>query len=275
MATLGETAAYGTGPHPKPRHWGEASIDVDLPESALVKMIAHVESTWEKLGLEEPHWSVLTHDQYLAAEIGKNEAAFYETGRASADAMRAAAARCRIDLNALGSCLELGCGVGRVTIWLARVFRNVLAIDISAPHLDRARQAAQRMGCDNVDFQKVGRVDNFDSLPTFDSFFSVIVLQHNPPPVMKRILGTMLAKLNPNGVGYFQIPTHWLGYRFNAAEYLARIVAPTEMEMHVLPQAAIFALIEQHGCSTLEVREDDWTGNPNMVSNTFLVRKRG
>ena len=38
------------------------------------------------------------------------------------------------------------------------------------------------------------------------------------------------------------------------------------MEMHVLPQDALFELIEQSNCDLLEIREDGWTGN---VQNGF------
>jgi hypothetical protein len=37
----------------------------------------------------------------------------------------------------------------------------------------------------------------------FDFFYSVIVLQHNPPPVIVHMLKTVFAQLNPGGIGYF------------------------------------------------------------------------
>ena len=44
--------------------------------------------------------------------------------------------------------------------------------------------------------------------------------------------------------------------------------------MHVLPQDALFGLIERSNCELLEIREDGWTGNAQTVSNSVLVRKR-
>jgi hypothetical protein len=46
------------------------------------------------------------------------------------------------------------------------------------------------------------------------------------------------------------------------------------MEMHVLPQETLFALIEACGCQLLEIREDDRAGSASTVSNAVLVRKR-
>jgi len=47
-----------------------------------------------------------------------------------------------------------------------------------------------------------------------------------------------------------------------------------DMQMHCLPQAAIFALASDEACDVLEVREDNSTGAPErFISNTFVIRK--
>ena len=46
------------------------------------------------------------------------------------------------------------------------------------------------------------------------------------------------------------------------------------MEMHCIPQQAVFSLIAAAGCEALEVREDNsvgWSGR--WISNTFVIRK--
>jgi hypothetical protein len=42
--------------------------------------------------------------------------------------------------------------------------------------------------------------------------FSVITLQHNPPPIMAWLLSQLLGCLNPGGVAYLQIPSYRSGY---------------------------------------------------------------
>jgi hypothetical protein len=98
------------------------------------------------------------------------------------------------------------------------------------------------------------------------------VLQHNPPPIAFLLLGKILEKLRPGGLAYFQIPTHRLGYRFSIGEYLAAPKGP-DMEMHCIPQARLFDLFARCDCRVLDVREDDWTGDPSFTSNSFLLRK--
>ena len=107
----------------------------------------------------------------------------------------------------------------------------------------------------------------------FDFLYSRIVLQHNPPPVMARLLTDLLGQLRPGGVALFQIPTYKSGYRFQIDDYLAQD-NDTAMEMHYFPQAALFALLAEQRCQVLEVREDDAIGLSNSaVSNTVLLQK--
>jgi hypothetical protein len=110
-----------------------------------------------------------------------------------------------------------------------------------------------------------------DNLPPADAVFSIIVLQHNPPPVIALILTKLLACLRPFGIADFQVPTRAKGYRFSVDEYLNSRNAKFEMEMHAIPQKDVFAIIRQAGCE--EVQPDDMTGSLDLISNTFLVRK--
>ena len=76
------------------------------------------------------------------------------------------------------------------------------------------------------------------------------------------------------GTAYFQVPTYMPGYEFRLSEYAGEMSRLTDMEMHVLPQRAVFDLAARNGCRPLEVQPDQYAG-PGMVSNTFLFRKDG
>lgn len=73
-----------------------------------------------------------------------------------------------------GTCLEIGCGVGRITHVLAEDFDFVIAVDVAEPMLERAAAAVPS----NVELHQVAGT----SLPigdgTVDGVFSVHVLQH-------------------------------------------------------------------------------------------------
>ncbi len=105
----------------------------------------------------------------------------------------------------------------------------------------------------------------------FDLWFSHIVLQHNPPPVIASILRRMFSMLAPRGITIFQVPTYSPGYRFNVEEYLAK-PRQKNIEVHCLPQEIVFKLASDAGCTPLEVREDLAMGYP-WISNVFVFRK--
>ncbi len=259
----------------RPLHWGPNPVDVSVAPADLERMLRRVEETWKQLGDSEPFWSVLTHENYRSENLEANKATFYESGKTAVVNFRAALDRAGLGLAPFSSCVEYGCGVGRLTIWLASQFANVVGCDISQPHLDAARLALDERGIDNVSLRLTDTIKAVRRLPPFDVFFCLIVLQHNPPPVAAFILDEILGKLAPGGVAYFQIPTYRIGYAFDAKAYLALddSAGPGGMEMHVVPQKDLFALFERRGCGVLEVREDTWVGSPEFISNTFLVRK--
>ena len=118
-----------------------------------------------------------------------------------------------------------------------------------------------------------GRAD-LAKLADVDLFYSIIVLQHNPPPVMMEILDRAFASLRPDGVAFFQIQTYSMNYTFSAQDYLKAIGESKGMEMHFLPHREIFDLARQHDVFPVEV-QPDWCGIPGQYNSTaFLFRKQ-
>jgi hypothetical protein len=93
---------------------------------------------------------------------------------------------------------------------------------------------------------------------------------------MLAMVEQMLRALNPGGVAFFQVPTFRDGYVFDLAAYMAGDATAHEtMEMHVLPQDAIFGAAHREGARVVEVIEDTYTMcPPGEVSTTFLIQKR-
>jgi SAM-dependent methyltransferase len=259
-------------PGVKTLNWPAEAVEVDVAPDVLERMIGRIEGEFLSLGRTEPHWSVLTADRFKSENIHEHEDEFYASGAEPVEELRIVADRCKVDLTRLRSCFELGCGLGRSTIWLARQFDQVIGGDISAAHLEHARQAAARFGMQNITFTHLNQVRSYQALPGFDMFFSMIVLQHNPPPLMARILETILHQLAPGGIAYFQIPTYLTNYAFSASTYLESAAPVGNVEVHCIPQTALFAIIERTGCRVLEIREDGCLG-ANAISNRILLRK--
>ncbi|HEY4048325.1 MAG TPA: methyltransferase domain-containing protein [Acidobacteriaceae bacterium] len=258
----------------KALHSPPIEVEVEATGEKLSIMMRHIEANWHHLGISDPHWSVITHDAFRASNILHTEKRFYESGKYDVETLQRTAERCGTSLTGFNRCLELGCGVGRMTIWLAGLFERIVAADISQAHLALAREALDRFERGNADIIHLASFESLETLPQFDVFFSVIVLQHNPPPLIVLLLKTLLNKLQPGGIAYFQVPTYRPGYRFRVDEYL-RSASPTGgMEMHLLPQHVLFDVLQQSGCRILECWEDFCTGDRQTISNSIFARKQ-
>jgi len=221
--------------------------------------------------------TVLSSESYRKEQIEGNQEDFNQSAKTDLMILEATLKRNGIDISGFRSCREFGCGVGRVTRFLAERFDQVEGIDISRKHLDIAAQSIAADGLDHVTFRHIISPDELGKLPQTDFVFSVMVLQHNPPPIMARIFRSLLDTLAPGGIAFIQIPTYRHNYSFEVESYIeSPPFAEDELEMHFLPQSEVFKIIDQSNCLTVEVIEDEYIGrNPNMLSNTFLVRKKG
>jgi len=257
-----------------PLEWPAIEVEVDTNGQNLNAMLEHVNATWSHLGATEPHWSVLTHPEYKPEVVTQNKEKFFASGQRDVKVFQAFLQRNRITFPSESTCFELGCGVGRVTFALAPLFRKVIAADVSGNHLMIASETNRKNGVENISFFHVRSLRDIQSIPSFNVFYSIIVLQHNPPPVISYILRAVLQRLARGGIAFFQIPTYCCSYNFEVNEYLQNNRS-IEMEMHLLPQEKILDIIYATGCKLVEIREDDFTGMAQGVSNTFLVRKHG
>jgi len=250
------------------------SIEDRCSEQDLEKLFEHIQRTWQELGDTEPHWSVVIAEEYRQANIQANKDAFYRTGEQHVAQLVGSLDRNHVQHGGFRTCLDYGCGVGRITRHLSTRFEQVFAYDISLSHLRCAEDYLKQENVANVVLNQIKRVREIESLPKVDVAYSMLVLQHNPPPVIAFIVEGLIRALNPGGVAFFQIPTYRLDYTFSVADYLSDQITKHEIEMHVLPQSRIFEIAERAGGRVLEVIDDGWTGiRFKEVSNTFVIQK--
>lgn len=257
---------------PFPIWWGRAEVDFDASPEQLSQLFAHVQQTWTHLGAEDPHWSVLSLDAYLKDNLATNREKFFASGEAEWAAVQVAFDRAGQNIDTVKDIIEYGCGVGRVTHWFARHFAHVHAVDISRNHLRIAEQSTAEAGANNVTFHQVTGLDDVGALPMVDLAYSVIVLQHNPPPIILAIIRQLLTRVRPGGYLFLQVPSFIPHYRFSVAPYLAHYLENREMEMHVVPQHVMLALFQDSGCRVLEVIHDG-SGGPSIGSHTYFVQR--
>jgi SAM-dependent methyltransferase len=104
-----------------------------------------------------------------------------------------------------GTCVEVGCGPGRMTGALAERFDRVLALDVSPAMLERARA---NVTAANVTFLAVpgDRLDGVgDGIA--DTLVCYLVLQHLPSgTVVRSYLREFARVLAPGGEAFVQVP---------------------------------------------------------------------
>lgn len=249
------------------------SIETECAPEDLARLFAHIRDVWSRLGEVEPHFSVMSHGAYKPQHIGATLPHFLASGRA--EAAELAGELAGHGLNAAGwrHCVELGCGVGRVTRHLAGMAGQVTGLDVSPAHLALARDYVAREGVGNVALVRVAAPEALD-LPRCDLIYSRIVLQHNPPPVMLFLLRRLLAALEPGGVAVIQLPVFIEGYSFDTRAYLATMDRLDNQELHALPQQAVFRAVAEAGCDVLACYRDNSLGNIQQVSNRLVLRRR-
>lgn len=243
-------------------------VDVDVPDDQFDRLFTRVKEQWTALGESEPYWSVLSSDRYRMERIGENESDFFASG---ADSDRIIDVFCQRTSVAppRGTCLELGCGVGRVTPFLARRFDRVVGVDISDGNLKVAETHLRKAQVHNVSLVLLQDLKQLQQTEEIDFFYSILVLQHNPPPVIAKMLQIALHKLRPGGSFLFQVPNQVPGYTFGIDAYLDRPTqAGASYEMHALPMRVVLDIIAEANARTKEVMLDVMSGG--FGSHTFF-----
>jgi SAM-dependent methyltransferase len=250
-------------------------VESSGPSELLAQLFEHVNRSWQFLGETDPYWSVLTSPEFRGTPSSSDIDRFFSSGKAAVEGLQKALDRCGLSLKGRRTCVEYGCGLGRITRSLAPHFERTVGVDISAAHLALARKLAEQAGIAGIEWLQLPTIDSLELLPEADLIYSVIVLQHNPPPVIERILTRFARILRPGGVAFFQVPTYRADYEFRLQDYMRDQVGRKEMEMHVYPQERIFNIFAEHGVHPVSVIEDGATGfRSGERSNTFIFEKR-
>jgi SAM-dependent methyltransferase len=214
--------------------------------------LRRVERTWRKLGHEDPLWAILSDPAKKGG--GWDEADFFQSGAAEIREVLTRATAVRPGL-ARRRALDFGCGVGRLTLPLARHFERVDGVDISEPMIARAREYARAVP--QCQFYLNARPD-LHLFPSgrYDFVYSTLTLQHMKPRYSRRYLGEFVRVLDPGGVLVFHLPTQtspggrWYrravprSIRQWAIVHLRRETLP---EMHGVPESEVRRTIEAAG----------------------------
>jgi SAM-dependent methyltransferase len=161
---------------------------------------------WDELAQLDPLWAIASDPRKQYGKWSVED--FFAGGRARVERWFQMAAASGIRIGE-GTCLDFGCGVGRLTQALAARFDSCCGVDISPEMIMLARRY-NRFGerCQyllNQD-QNLGMFGD----GVFDCVLTTEVLQHMPPHFALTYLEEFLRLLKPQGVLLFEVPTQML-----------------------------------------------------------------
>jgi len=147
---------------------------------------------WSELARREPYFAVLTEPRFLRENLDDGaRREFFASGDADVEEL----------LHTIGAApltaLDFGCGVGRLTLALARRVEHVVGCDIAQDMVAEARRNAELLDIPNAEF--VMRLDELADR-RFDLICSLIVFQHIPVAEGLATLAKLLRLLAPGGV---------------------------------------------------------------------------
>jgi len=160
---------------------------------------------WKRIAEADPFWGVLSQESYHMDVMNAEKLEeFMATGTGYVNNLLSFVRKHFMSEFAQTRVLDVGCGVGRLVIPLAKVFKEAVGVDIAPAMLDLCARHAKAAGVDNLVLcesdDTLSRVSG-----TFDLVNTYIVLQHIPPDRGYRLIQAMLDHLNIGGFGSIQV----------------------------------------------------------------------
>jgi SAM-dependent methyltransferase len=169
--------------------------------AAVGRKDMNTDSVWKRLGDVDPYFGVLTHPKYQSQRLtDEAREEFFRSGEEHVKKTFATVREIDPEFSPCRS-LDFGCGVGRVTIPLARESASAVGVDVAPGMLSEAQKNAGERGVDNVSFSHI-------VAGHFDLIHSFIVFQHIPPRRGLHILNVLASRLESGGMIVLQMPYH-------------------------------------------------------------------
>lgn len=229
---------------------------------------ASTAENWDRLAAADAMWTVLSDSSKFGGKWDAED--FFATGATIVERINSFEERgFHIPR---GVAIDFGCGLGRVSRWLAKCFAQVVGVDISPKMLELAR--AYNAQLPSITYV-LGNESNIPlATSSADFVFSVIALQHIPRILQELYLREFARLLKPGGYAYFQLPSHPIYVKETSFQTIFNTPSgPSAIEIHTFPRAAVEALLHGIDCDVLSVQDDESCG-PGIKSFFYLARRR-
>jgi SAM-dependent methyltransferase len=217
--------------------------------------LKNLQAAWEGYAQEDPMWAILTDPERKGNKWRPEE--FFASGQADVDQMMAYLESLNIKI-AADTALDFGCGIGRLSQGLCRIFSRVHGVDIAPSMIEGARRYNQYAERCTYHLNQATDLKLFGDA-SISFVYTVITLQHIPGHLQKKYIREFFRVLKPGGVAVFRTLTATTPWRIIPARLVDfyRIIKNRGrpfMGAYGLPIAAVHALIRDAGCALVELK---------------------
>ena len=256
-------------------HLDNQDIETDL--DTVQKLFNKTANYWRTVGFDkkEVYFSVLSSSGWKRELSEYDILRFYRSGTSFIDFCIDHLKEQGVHSLENATCLDFGCGVGRLSFFASKYFKEVYAVDFSKGHLELLKENMGRFPSlhnGNIACVHLKNLLDIRTLPkNVDFVYSFISLQHNTPPVIAFIIKELLGTLKRGGYACLHIPIHHPFYRFSEKDYLDSENSGNTMEMHILPRENIRNISKQAGASMID--SFGYGGTKGIYSEVFFFQK--
>ena len=175
---------------------------------------------WETFARENAEYFILTEIGRASDSAAMEE--FFESGRKLVGEILNEVAD---QVSGRDLAIEIGCGVGRLLIPMARQFTQVIGVDIAPTMLAKLRSNCQRLGVQNA--RGMLTDEPWDQGRQADFAYSWLVFQHIVDfPTIERSVRQLTAALKCGGVALLQFDTRRASFGYRLRNALPDAVLP-------------------------------------------------
>ena len=169
--------------------------------------MSSTDQNWEKWGQSDPYFAVLTYDRFNKKNLNReSKTEFFNLGERDVDDFLNYAMKIDQDY-LIDTAVDFGCGVGRLTIPIAKKARRAIGLDVSASMLKEAHANTPPELRKNLSFKKAN--DSLENLPRNYNFVtSLHVFQHMPKSRGYAIANKLLHNLDEGGFAALHFTIH-------------------------------------------------------------------
>lgn len=222
-------------------------------------------NAWDDFAEQNAEYYILTEDTDYLTEEGRKH--FFKTGKEfTAETLDNVLQL----LPSREKCLEIGCGIGRLTIPHSHIFKEVIAVDLSSVMLDKLNRNAIEFEKENIiTFLPAEEWDTY----AFDYAYSFIVFQHiEELGTIQNYIARISSSLKPNGIAQLHFDTRPQNILYKFRNLLPDIFLPKVQRSGIRrirrTQEVLKNLFKEHALKIVEEL------NPESEQHIFILQKR-